>query len=117
MSVWCQQRKSSIFNHVVRLGRAIRRNAEADRPAQSVHACGRNQDREHIDLKLCLQVLSELLEPSILSYVSELFASHRAFEFEFAQVLEVMNHFVHQDRLLCGSRSGPGISCLLYTSD
>jgi hypothetical protein len=33
-------------------------------------------------------ILSELLEPSILSYVSELFASHRAFEFEFAQVLE-----------------------------
>jgi ABC-type branched-subunit amino acid transport system permease subunit len=45
----------------------------------------------------------------LIGYVSELFASHRAFEFEFAQVLEVMNHFVHQDRLLCGSRSGPGI--------
>src|ERR1035437_3556597 len=47
---------------------------------------------------------------SITSFAwGEQFARHRAFEFEFAQVLEVMNHFVHQDRLLCGSRSGPGI--------
>src|SRR6516162_2954196 len=40
--------------------------------ARSVHACGGNQHREHVDVKLSLQAHSEPPEPFVLSQVSQL---------------------------------------------
>src|SRR3954454_4832508 len=71
----------------------------------SVKAFGLYQKRKRVEVKIRCQVVSEQAQRPILRLISERFTRLRAFVFEPEHVLEMMNHFMDQDRQL--ARSAP----------
>ena len=67
----------------------------------SVNALTADEYCERVEVELTLQVSAEQLQPLLLRFISELLALLRAVETNLPYILEMMDHFVHQNRHLC----------------
>ena len=61
------------------------------------HACGRNNDREHVDLEFLFEAHSEACQPPILSEVSRFLSCGGTLKFDPGEILKMMNHLVDQN--------------------
>src|SRR4051812_147488 len=73
----------------------------------SVKAFGLYQERKRVEVKIRRQVASEQAQPPILCSISERFTRLRTFIFEPKHILEMVNHFMDQDRQLGRSAASP----------
>ena len=73
----------------------------------SVKAFGLYQERKRVEVKIRRQVVSEQAQPLLLGSISERFTRLRTFIFEPEHILEMMNHFMDQDRQLGRSAASP----------
>jgi hypothetical protein len=83
------------------------RSVDGESKSSASHTGRVNQNRERVYLKHRFEILSEAGQPAILSPIGDFLARHRAFKLHFGHVLHVMNHLVHQNGLIRGTRPGP----------
>jgi len=73
----------------------------------SVHAFRADQECEPVDFEVAQQVASEHPEPLLLCLVGKLFTFLRALELKLPDVLQVVDHFVNEDRQVRRRVAGP----------
>ena len=64
----------------------------------SAEAFGLHEDRKRIDIEVVHQVMPKQTQPLILCLVRKLLTFLRTSKFELSNILQVMDHFVHQNR-------------------
>src|SRR5262245_41481944 len=79
------------------------------RGRRSIEAPRFHQEGKRIEVEICLEITPEQTEPSLLRHVGELFALLRACVLEPAHVLNMMDHFVYENRELCRGGAGPAL--------
>src|SRR4051794_17919939 len=72
-----------------------------------VSASRRNDDGEHVHVKFFLKTEPELAQPLVLSQIGWLLTSHGTLVFDPCKILNMINHFLNQDRLVGRRRSQP----------